>query len=61
MDEYGGIQLLKEAATKGGVKIRILTPEAELIVETERKLMMVQKVAQQTHENIGIYKPRLLS
>ena len=52
--EYaGGIQLLKEAATERGVKVRILTPEDELIVETARKLMMVQE-AQQPHENIGI-------
>ena len=53
--EYaGGIQLLKEAATERGVKVRILTPEDELIVETARKLMMVQEEAQQPHENIGI-------
>jgi two-component system sensor histidine kinase VicK len=54
--EYaGGVQLLKEAATERGVKVRILTPEDELIVETARKLMMVQEeVAQQPHENIGI-------
>jgi signal transduction histidine kinase len=53
--EYaGGIQLLKEAATDRGVKVRILTPEDELIVETARKLMMVQEEAQQPHENIGI-------
>ena len=52
--EYaGGIQLLNEAATERGVKVRILTPEDELIVETARKFMMVQE-AQQPHENIGI-------
>jgi two-component system sensor histidine kinase VicK len=53
--EYAGrIQLLKEAATERGVKVRILTPEDELIVETARKLMMAQEEAQQPHENIGI-------
>ena len=53
--EYaGGIQLLKKVATERGVKVRILTPEDELIVETARKLMMVQEEAQQPHENIGI-------
>ena len=53
--EYaGGIQLLKEAATERGVKVRILTPEDELIVETARKLMMGQEEAQQPHDNIGI-------
>ena len=53
--EYaGGIQLLKEAATERGVKVRILTPEDELIVKTARKLMMVQEEAQQPHDNIGI-------
>jgi len=36
--EYaGGIQLLREAATERGVKIRILTPEDELTVETARQ------------------------
>jgi two-component system, OmpR family, sensor histidine kinase VicK len=48
----GGIQLLKEAAIQRGVKVRILTPEDELIVETARKLMIVQKETQS--ENIGI-------
>jgi signal transduction histidine kinase len=53
--EYaGGIQLLREAATERGVKVRILTPEDELIAETARKLMMVQEEAQQPHDNIGI-------
>ena len=53
--EYaGGIQLLKEAATERGVKVRILTPEDELIVKTARKLMMVQEEAQQPPDNIGI-------
>jgi len=36
--EYaGGIQLLREAETERGVKIRILTPEDELTVETARQ------------------------
>jgi signal transduction histidine kinase len=48
----GGIQLLKEAAIQRGVKVRILTPEDELIVETARNLMIVQEEAQS--ENIGI-------
>jgi signal transduction histidine kinase len=39
----GGIQLLKEAATQRGVKIRILTPEDKMNVEIERKLTMVQE------------------
>ncbi|MDQ6668224.1 MAG: hypothetical protein M3Y53_08380, partial [Thermoproteota archaeon] len=53
--EYAGrIQLLTEAATERGVKVRILAPEDELIVETARKLMMVQEEAQQLHENIRI-------
>jgi hypothetical protein len=42
--EYAGaFQLLKEAATERGVKIRIPTPEDELTLETERNLMIVQK------------------
>jgi two-component system, OmpR family, sensor histidine kinase VicK len=53
--EYaGGIQLLKEAATRRGVKVRILTPEDELIVETARKLKVGQEEEQQPHEKIGI-------
>ena len=39
--------------TNKGVKVRILTPEDELILETTRKLMMVQGSGQ-AHENIGI-------
>jgi hypothetical protein len=39
----GEIQLLKEAATQRGVKIRILTPEDKMNVEIERKLTMVQE------------------
>jgi two-component system sensor histidine kinase VicK len=38
---------------EGGVKVRILTPEDKLILETVRKLMMVQEEVQQ-HENIGV-------
>jgi two-component system, OmpR family, sensor histidine kinase VicK len=53
-ERAGKIQLLKEAATKRGVKVRILTPEDELIIETTRKLMMVQEAGEQVHENIGI-------
>jgi two-component system, OmpR family, sensor histidine kinase VicK len=53
-ERAGKIQLLKEAATERGVKVRILTPEDELIIETTRKLMMVQEAGQQVHENIGI-------
>ncbi|MDQ6668729.1 MAG: ATP-binding protein [Thermoproteota archaeon] len=53
-ERAGGIQFLTEAATERGVKVRILTPEDELIVETARKLMMVQEEAQQPHEKIGI-------
>jgi signal transduction histidine kinase len=37
-----------------GVKVRILTPEDEQIVETAEKLMMVKKRGQQPHENISI-------
>ena len=53
--EYSGaIQLLKEAATQRGLKVRILTPDHELIVETARKLMMAQAEDQQPRGNIGI-------
>jgi hypothetical protein len=53
--EYSGaIQLLKEAATQRGLKVRILTPEDELIVETARKLMMAPAEDQQPRGNIGI-------
>jgi two-component system, OmpR family, sensor histidine kinase VicK len=52
--EYAGsIRLLIEAATKRGVKVRILTPEDEIILEIARKLNMVQG-ARQLHEKIGI-------
>ena len=36
-----------------GVKVRILTPEDELILETERKVKIVQE-SRQPHEKIGI-------
>ena len=53
-EQSGGIQLLKQAATERGVKIRILTPEEKLNVEIERKLMMLEEGGQQPHEKIGI-------
>jgi two-component system, OmpR family, sensor histidine kinase VicK len=53
-ERAGKIQLLKKVATERGVKVRILTPEDELILETALKLMMVQEGGQQAHENIGI-------
>src|SRR5215469_5896693 len=53
-EHAGGIQLLKKAATELGVKIRILTPEDEQIVETAQKLMFLQQGGEQSHENIGI-------
>src|SRR5215469_12614858 len=52
-EQVGGIQLLREAAMEG-VKIRILTPEDELILKSARKLMMLQQESQQPHENISI-------
>jgi two-component system, OmpR family, sensor histidine kinase VicK len=59
----GGIQLLREAATKRGIKIRILTPEDKLNLEIERKLTEVQEGGQQPRENIGIryFQPHLQS
>ncbi|MGB6527547.1 MAG: ATP-binding protein [Candidatus Nitrosopolaris sp.] len=53
-ERAGAVQLLKEAATERGVKVRILTPEDELIVETSRKLLIMQEEAQQPHQNIDI-------
>ena len=53
-ERAGKIQSLKEAAKERGVKVRILTPQDKLILETARKLMMVQEGGQQAHENIGI-------
>jgi len=47
-EHAGGIQLLKKAATERGVKIRILTPEDEQIVETARKLMFLQEEGNHT-------------
>jgi two-component system, OmpR family, sensor histidine kinase VicK len=52
-ERAGKIQLIKEAATERGIKVRILTPEDELIVETTRKLMIAQKL-QKPNKNIGI-------
>jgi signal transduction histidine kinase len=52
-ERAGKIQLIKEAATERGVKVRILTPEDELIVETTRKLMIAGKL-QKPNKNIGI-------
>ena len=52
-EHAGTIHLLREAATKKGVKVRILTPEDELILETERKVKIVQE-SKQPHEKIGI-------
>jgi two-component system sensor histidine kinase VicK len=53
-EQAGGIQLLKEAAMERGVKIRILTPEDELILESARKLMMQQQESHQPNENVGM-------
>jgi hypothetical protein len=53
-ERAGAIQLLKEAATERGVKVRILTPEDELIVETARKLKVGQEEAQQPNEKISM-------
>src|SRR5215467_3713526 len=52
-ERAGKIQLLKEAAMERGVKVRILTPNDELMVETARKLMIVEK-SQKPDNNIGI-------
>src|SRR5215831_3583086 len=51
-EQAGGIQLLKEAAMERGVKIRIITPEDELILESARKMMMLQE--ESPRENIDI-------
>jgi two-component system, OmpR family, sensor histidine kinase VicK len=48
LEQAGGIQLLNEAAMGRGVKIRIVTPGDELILESAEKLKMQQQ------ENIGI-------
>jgi len=45
-EHAGTIHLLREAATTRGVKVRILTPEDELILETERKLKTVHEAMQ---------------
>jgi two-component system, OmpR family, sensor histidine kinase VicK len=52
-ERAGKTQLIKEAATERGVKVRILTPEDELIVEATRKLMIAQKL-RKPNKNIGI-------
>src|SRR5215469_7675201 len=54
LEQAGGIQLLKEAAMERGVKIRILTPEDELILKSAENLMMLQQELYQPHEDIGI-------
>jgi two-component system, OmpR family, sensor histidine kinase VicK len=54
-EEYaGGFQLLKEAISERGVKVRILTPVDELIEDTARTLLMVQQEGQKPSEKIGI-------
>jgi signal transduction histidine kinase len=53
-EKAGGVQLLNEAAMERGVKIRILTPQDELILKSAEKLMMLQQEAQQRRENIDI-------
>src|SRR5215813_4222420 len=52
-ERAGKIQLLKKVATERGVKVRILTPKDELIVETARKLTIMEK-PQKPNKNIGI-------
>jgi len=53
--EYAGaFQLLKGPAAERGVKIRILTPGDELILETEQNLMIVQKKSRQPNGAISI-------
>jgi two-component system, OmpR family, sensor histidine kinase VicK len=37
-----------------GIKIRILTPQDELILESTRKLMMLQQESRQPHGDVGI-------
>jgi two-component system, OmpR family, sensor histidine kinase VicK len=61
LEQAGGMTLLKEAAMERGVKIRILTPKDELILESAQKLMMLQQESRQQHEYIGIkyIKPHL--
>ena len=54
LEQTGGIQLIKEAAMERGVKIRILTPEDELILKSAEKLMMLQQESHQQHGDIGI-------
>ena len=54
LEQAGGIQLLKEAATERGVKIRILTPKDELILKSAEKLIMLQQESHQPQEDMGI-------
>src|SRR5215469_13575654 len=54
LEQAGGIQLLKEAAMERGVKIRILTPEDELILKSAEKLMVLQQESHQHYGDTGI-------
>src|SRR5215471_4582376 len=54
LEQAGGIQLLKEAAMERGVKIRVLTPQDELIIESAEKLMRQQQESHQPHKNISM-------
>ncbi|HYA82885.1 MAG TPA: ATP-binding protein [Candidatus Bathyarchaeia archaeon] len=56
-ERAGKIQLMKEVATERGVKVRILTPEDEQILETALELSMAgQRVqgGEHAHQNISI-------
>jgi two-component system, OmpR family, sensor histidine kinase VicK len=54
-ERAGKVQLMREAATERGVKVRILTPEDEQILETARELTMGGgQGGQYTHQNISI-------
>jgi two-component system, OmpR family, sensor histidine kinase VicK len=56
-ERAGKIKLMREAATERGVKVRILTPEDEQILETARGLTMEEQRGQggqHTHQNISI-------
>jgi two-component system, OmpR family, sensor histidine kinase VicK len=52
-ERAGTIHLLRQKAINQGVKVRILTPESELILETDGKLKIVQQ-ARQSYEKIEI-------
>jgi two-component system, OmpR family, sensor histidine kinase VicK len=59
-ERAGTIHLLREAATKQGVKVRILTPEDELILETEGKSKIVQETRQPSEKiEIRYIQPHL--